>query len=286
MATITKNTVLITGCSEGGLGAALALAFAERDFHVFATLRNPGKAGSLASHPNIEVLSLEVTDLASISACAASVSKVTGGKLDILVNNAGMVFLMPMLDTSIEKSKALFDVNVWGMLAVTQAFAPMVVRSKGVILNMTSIAGAVRMAWQGVYNTSKACVRWFSETLRMEMQGLDVRVITAMVGEVETKIYENASQVELSLPASSYYHSASHIISKQARGELQAENEKVEVTAANLVRDILRGRDGHVWRGGVAGRAKYLHWMLPERFFEWFIHLGRGLNLIKAPRGD
>ncbi|KAI1412825.1 hypothetical protein F5Y13DRAFT_179959 [Hypoxylon sp. FL1857] len=283
MATITKRTVLITGCSDGSLGAALVLAFAKRDFHVFATLRNPAKAGSLASHPNVEVLSLEVTSPSSIASCAAAVGKKTGGKLDILVNNAGIMFAMPMLDTSIEESKKLFDVNVWGMLAVTQAFAPMVIRSKGVILNIASIAGAVRMAWQGVYNSSKACVRWFSETLRIEMQGLDVRVVTAMVGEVETKIYDNAGPTNWSLPASSYYHSVKHLISQQAAGKMQAENEKAEVTAENLVRDVLRGRNGHVWRGGVAGRAKYFHWILPERLFEWGIHVGRGVNQVKTP---
>lgn len=115
------------------------------------------------------------------------------------------------------------------------------------------------------------------------MQGLDVRVVTAMVGEVETKIFSNASQTERTLPDSSFYHSVSSLISQQGKGELQAENEKVEVTAENLVRDVLSGKNGHVWRGGVAGRAKFSHWMLPERVFEWFIHLGRGLDQVKAP---
>ena len=149
MTTITKKTALITGCSDGSLGSALALEFAKHNFHVFATLRNPAKAASLASHPAIDILSLDVTDSSSISSCAAIVEKKAGGRLDVLVNNAGMMFCMPLLDTNIEESKKLFDVNVWGLLAVTQAFAPMLVRSKGVVLNIASIAGAVRMAWQG-----------------------------------------------------------------------------------------------------------------------------------------
>ena len=149
MATMTKRTVLITGCSNGSLGAALALSFARHDFHVLATLRNPVKAASLASHPDIEILPLDVTSSSSISSCAAAIEKKTGGRLDVLVNNAGLMFVLPLLDTSIEESKKLFDVNVWGLLAVTQAFAPMLVRSKGVVLNIASIAGAVRMAWQG-----------------------------------------------------------------------------------------------------------------------------------------
>ncbi|KAI1502207.1 hypothetical protein F5X99DRAFT_427585 [Biscogniauxia marginata] len=282
MTTITKKTVLITGCSEGSLGAALAVAFARHNFHVFATVRDPAKAASLASHPDIEILSLEVTSSSSISSCAAVVEKKTGGRLDILVNNAGIMFVMPLLDTSIEESKKLFDVNVWGMLAVTQAFAPMLVRSKGVILNISSIAGAVRMAWQGVYNSSKASVRWLSETMRIEMQGLGVRVVTAMVGEIATKIYDNASAPP-SLPASSFYASIKDLIFRQGTGQMQTENEKVEVTAENLVKDVLSGRDGHVWRGGVAGRAKYFHWLLPERVFERALHVTRGVYEVKAP---
>lgn len=148
-----KQTVLITGCSDGSLGAALAEAFARRGFHVLATLRNPTKASSLLSHPGIEVMTLDVTEAASISLCAAAVAAKTGGRLDVLVNNAGSMFVMPLLDTNITESKKLFDVNVWGLLAVTQAFAPMLVRSKGVVLNIASIAGAVRMAWQGMWMT-------------------------------------------------------------------------------------------------------------------------------------
>lgn len=282
MATITKKTVLITGCSDGSLGAALALAFAAHNFHIFATLRDPTKAASLSSHLNIEILPLEVTDSSSISSCVATVEKKTGGKLDVLVNNAGIMFVMPLLDTDIEESRKLFDVNVWGLLAVTQAFAPMLVRSKGVLLNIASIAGAVRMAWQGVYNSSKASARWLSETLRIEMQPLGVRVITAMIGEVETQIYKKASTPP-SLPKSSYYTSIKNLILQQGTGQMQKENEKAEITAKNLVKDVLSGRDGHVWRGGVAGRAKYASWLMPERLFERLLHSSRGVYEVKAP---
>lgn len=114
------------------------------------------------------------------------------------------------------------------------------------------------------------------------MQGLGVRVITAMIGEVDTNIYAN-STVPPSLPASSYYSSIKDIIYDQGKGLMQKEGEKPEVTAENLVKDVLSGRDGHVWRGGVAGRAKLFHWALPERLFEWFLHSGRGVYQVKAP---
>ncbi|KAL9112781.1 MAG: hypothetical protein Q9227_003084 [Pyrenula ochraceoflavens] len=284
MSIITKRTVLVTGCSEGGLGSALALAFARHGFHVFATLRDPARTDvSLKQQSDIEVMALDVTDSSSIAACAATVEKKTDSRgLDVLVNNAGAMFVMPLLDTNIQRARQLYEVNVWGMLSVTQAFAPMLVRAKGVILNIASIAGAVRMAWQGIYNSSKASGRWLSETLRIEMHGLGVRVITAMVGEVESKIYNNASEPP-AIPTGSFYASIKDIIFQQGTGQMQKENEKADITAENLVKDVLNGRDGHVWRGGVAGRAKYLHWMLPERFFERFLHANRGVYQITPP---
>ncbi|KAL5044093.1 hypothetical protein BDW71DRAFT_216045 [Aspergillus fruticulosus] len=269
---ITKRTALITGCSDGGLGAALALALQQADFHVFATVRNPAKAVSILEQQHngsgtIEVLQLDVTSAQSIQDCAALVRSKTAGKLDVLVNNAGMVTLSPLLDANIAQGRKTFDVNVWGLLAVTQAFSEMIIRAQGAILNISSIAGAAKMAWQGIYNASKASTTWLSETLRIEMEPLGVRVITAMVGEVETNIYANANNEPFKLPSNSYYRCVESFIQDQAAGKLQTQNEPVQITARNLVKDVLSGKSGQIWRGGVAGTARLALWLLPGRLF-------------------
>ena len=87
------------------------------------------------------------------------------------------------------------------------------------------------------------------------MQGLGVRVITAMVGEAETKIYDNASTPP-SLPTSSYYASIKKPIFQQEIGRMQKENAKAEITAESLVRDVMNGKNGNVWRGCVASRRR------------------------------
>lgn len=79
----SKRTVLITGCSDGGLGAALALAFHEAGLHVYATARNPSKMSQLAAL-GMETLTLDILSDSSIAACRSKLSS-----LDILVNNAG-----------------------------------------------------------------------------------------------------------------------------------------------------------------------------------------------------
>lgn len=147
----TKKSVLVTGCSTGGLGFALAKAFRDQGFHVLATVRNAHKAGALAAENDIEVLTLDVTSTESIESCLAQVRSATGGKLDILVNNTGAAIFGPLVHASIDEGKAAFDVNVWGPLAVSQAFAPFLTDSKGVILNISSIASAVPLAWQGTW---------------------------------------------------------------------------------------------------------------------------------------
>ena len=146
---MSGKTVLITGCSEGGFGFALAKAFQQAGCQVYATARDPSKVGDLSKEANIDILPLDVTSEASITSCVAEVSKKSDGKLDVLVNNAGGIVFGPLVHTSIAESKALYDVNVWGVLAVAQAFAPLLVRAKGTMLNISSKAGAVPMAWQG-----------------------------------------------------------------------------------------------------------------------------------------
>ena len=115
---------------------------------------------------------------------------------------------------------------------------------------------------------------FLSETLRMELRPLGVQVVTAMVGEIESGFYNHAT---FSLPSNSHYKSIEAIIRKQSTGEMQVNNEKASVAALNLVNDVLSGRCGQVWRGGVAGTAKYASWLAPRRLFEWVLHRNRGL---------
>ncbi|EKG20605.1 Short-chain dehydrogenase/reductase SDR [Macrophomina phaseolina MS6] len=145
----TPKTVLITGCSAGGIGFALAQEFQSRGLHVFATARNPAKMSALAALPNVTLLTLDVCSPASVEAAAAAVMAQTGGTLDYLVNNAGSVYVTPILDVDIQKAKAMFDVNVWGVAAVTQAFAPLLVAAKGCVVNISSLAALLRAPYYG-----------------------------------------------------------------------------------------------------------------------------------------
>lgn len=145
----TTKSILITGCSDGGIGSALARVFQSRGYHVFATARTLSKMSELADLSLVSLLTLDITVSSHITAAVESVRRETGGTLDYLINNAGRNHFSPLLDASIDESKRIFDTNLWGSLAVTQAFAPLVIKAKGTIVNITSISGHLNLPWMG-----------------------------------------------------------------------------------------------------------------------------------------
>lgn len=146
---MAKKSVLITGCSEGSLGYAMARTFSEHGFHVFATVRSLAKAGALVNDDGIEVLILDITSKDSIDDCVRVVEEKTGGLLNVLVNNAAYSQWFPLLDVDLDEARRAFDTNFWSMLAMSQIFAPMLIRAKGTICNHGSIAGCFPMLWDG-----------------------------------------------------------------------------------------------------------------------------------------
>ena len=149
---MAPKTVLITGCSAGGIGSALVEAFHRRNFQVLATARDVSKMSHLKDLPNVTLISLNPTLESSVQAALKSLEGLNGGVLDYLVNNAGQTIIMPTLDFDIETAKQMYDINVWGMLRVTQIFAPCVIAAKGTILNISSIAPCVNTPWMGKSN--------------------------------------------------------------------------------------------------------------------------------------
>lgn len=146
------KTVLITGCSAGGSGSAFAESFQKRGLHVFATARTLSKMSHLENLPNTTLIELDVISPASIAAALEVVTAQTGGRLDYLVNNSGQALVMPCLDTDMEEAKKLFDVNFWGVIAMTKAFAPLVIASKGTIVNICSVNAHANVPWMGEFN--------------------------------------------------------------------------------------------------------------------------------------
>lgn len=208
----TKQTVLITGCSDGGLGAALAVAFHDAGLNVIATARNVSKMKDLTSR-GIQTKVLDVLSDSSIRECVSSISH-----LDILVNNAGAGYGMPVSDISLVEAKKLFDLNVWSYLAVTQAFLPLLLKSKGVIVNQTSVASCVTTPFMSTYNASKAAMAMFSDSQRIELAPFGIRVVDLKTGMVASNFFVASTSANPSLPEGSLYASARETVEKAMNG--------------------------------------------------------------------
>lgn len=144
-----KGTVLITGCSDGGAGSAMAMSFEDQGYWVFATSRSLDTMSKVETLPNIKLIQLDITKTTDILAARDTVSEETGGMLTYLVNCAARNHFMPLLDEDIEVGKALYDTNVWGPLAVTQAFAPLLIKAKGTVAFITSLSGYLNVPYRG-----------------------------------------------------------------------------------------------------------------------------------------
>lgn len=144
-----NDSVLITGCSDDGIGYGLAVAFQQRGYHVFATARNPEKMSKLKGFDNVTLLTLDVTNKAQITAAVNAVREQTNGTLDYLINNAGRNHFMPILDEDLDTARELFETNVWGPVVLTQSFAPLLRQAKGTLVFITSIAGYLNVPYMG-----------------------------------------------------------------------------------------------------------------------------------------
>ena len=147
-------SVLITGTSSTSIGSALALAFATRpNSLVFATLRDISKIDArLAALPNVHALALDVTSDAGIAAAVEAVTAKTGGTLSCLVNNAGYTYTSPLADVNISAARGVFDVNFWGVLAVTKAFIPALRKGRGMVVNVSSVGALVSTPYIGTFS--------------------------------------------------------------------------------------------------------------------------------------
>jgi NAD(P)-dependent dehydrogenase (short-subunit alcohol dehydrogenase family) len=200
-----QRSVVITGTSTGiGWGAAKVLL--GRGFRVFGSLRKPADAQRLKAElgDNFVPLLFDVTDEAAIYAAAAQVSKALNGEtLAGLVNNAGISVPGPLLELPIEDFRRQFEVNLIGVVTVTQAFAPLLGTDRqlhgksGRIVNISSVGGRTAMPFLAPYNASKFALEGLSESLRRELLLFGIDVIVIGPGAVVTAIWDKAEQIDM-----------------------------------------------------------------------------------------
>jgi short-subunit dehydrogenase len=192
-----REVVLITGATSG-IGRATARLLAARGYRVFGTSRRP-QAETL---DGFELLQLEVTSDESVAACVRTVSERTGGRVDVLVNNVGTGILGALEESSADQVRALFEVNVFGAVRVTNAVLPLMrARGRGRVLVMSSSGGEATVPFAGYYCATKHALEAYAAALRLELRSLGITAAVIAPGPVSTPAGDTALRADRPLDA-------------------------------------------------------------------------------------
>ncbi|MCG4454198.1 SDR family oxidoreductase [Pseudomonas sp. MMS21-TM103] len=188
---MTQPSALITGCSSG-IGRALADAFKQAGYQVWASARNDADLATLGA-AGFTAVQLDVNDSLGLDQLAERMQAEIGG-LDVLINNAGYGAMGPLLDGGVGAMRRQFETNVFALVGVTRAFFPLLRRSKGLVVNIGSVSGVLVTPFAGPYCASKAAVHALSDALRLELAPFAIGVMEVQPGAIASSFGASASR--------------------------------------------------------------------------------------------
>lgn len=190
-----KKTIVVTGASSG-IGKALAILYAKKEFRVVMAARNMNKLEKIASQlvEYKDNILLVKTDVSKEKDCQNLIQKAaeTFGGIDILINNAGISMRALFKDVELEVLKNLMDTNFWGAVYCTKYSLPYLLKSKGSVVGVNSIAGYVGLPARTGYSASKFALRGFLDTLRTENLYTGLHVLNVAPGFTSSNIRNTA----------------------------------------------------------------------------------------------
>ena len=188
---MTQKTLLITGCSSG-IGLDAALGMREAGWRVFAACRQRTDCDRLRAM-GFDAPLIDYTDTDTITSGLQEVLDATGGTLDALFNNGAHAIPGAVEDVPTDALRANFEANFFGWHELTRQVIP-VMRAQGAgrIVQCSSVLGFVTMPWRGSYNATKHAIEGLTDTLRIEMRGTGIDVITIEPGPITSKIRANS----------------------------------------------------------------------------------------------
>ncbi len=203
---VQEKSILITGCSTG-IGAAAARHLRDRGWRVQPTARKDADLATLRAN-GFDPLPLDLSDERSVRQVVEATLDRFGGRIGGLVNNAGFGQPGAVEDVSREAMRHQFEVNVFGMQELTNAFIPVMRRQGwGRIVNISSIVGILALPFMGVYSASKFAMEALSDALRVELKDSGIAVSLVEPGPIESAFRKNSAiraREELSTSRSPY----------------------------------------------------------------------------------
>jgi NAD(P)-dependent dehydrogenase (short-subunit alcohol dehydrogenase family) len=191
--TKSQELVVVSGASSG-MGMATAIELARRGFHVLAGVRDEAAAARLRRE-NLEPVRLDVTDPDDVAGLAERVGADPGSRvLRAVVNCAGMAANGPTELLPLSTWRRMFEVNLFGQIALIQALLPALRRGSGRVVNVSSTGGRIAMPAFGAYSATKFAVEAMSDALRREVAEQGVDVVVIQPGSVRTGMAESGTR--------------------------------------------------------------------------------------------
>ncbi len=201
-----KKVALITGASSG-IGKVTALQLQKDGYIVYGAARRTEKMKDIEAK-GIKIVSVDVTSDESMKQCIETIVK-EEGRLDVLINNAGYGNFGSIEDTPMEVARAQYEVNVFGLVRLSQLVIPHMRKNNfGKIVNISSIGGKLTSPFGGWYQSTKYAVESLSDAMRMELKQFGIDVIIIEPGLIESEWEGHASKALLELSNGGQYEQA------------------------------------------------------------------------------
>ncbi|GAA4605888.1 SDR family NAD(P)-dependent oxidoreductase [Actinoallomurus liliacearum] len=276
-----ERAVFVTGAA-GGIGTATVRALAERGYRVYAGVRRD--APHLRELRRVDQIQADVTDPDSVAEAAAEVARLQDGQgLHAVVNNAGIIIQGPLELVPADELRRQFAINVFGPAEVVRAFAPLLWKGHGRLINISAPTGRLAAPFAAPISASKAALDSLSDALRIELGAQGIAVVTVIPGAVETPIFAKADQAaEAALADADPARLALYRPQLAAVGAALAKmrQSKPETVAATIVKAIEASRPKTRYLANSDVRPMLLIARLPVRLRDRLIV--RVLGLAKA----
>ncbi|OWW05409.1 short-chain dehydrogenase [Rhizobium sp. R72] len=251
-----RGVALVTGASSG-IGLVTAQALRRDGYRVFGTSRKPLPDTT----DGITMLVCDVIDDASVQSVVDEVLA-RAGRIDLLVNNAGIGLLGAADESTTAQAKAVFDVNVFGIIRTTNAVLPVMRRQgRGRIVNLSSILGLIPAPYNALYASTKHAIEGYSESLDHEVRTQGIRVVLVEPGVTRTSFEDNITRPDRPLAI----HDEVRTNAERLMREIVAKGDAPEVVAETVIRaaNVVSPKRRYT-AGKAAGQIRLFRRFLPE----------------------
>ena len=252
---------LVTGASSG-IGRAAALALVDAGFAVVGTSRNAANASPLAG---VTFIDLDVTSDESVRSLVEEVIE-RFGRIDVLVNNAGVGAVGAGEESSIDQAKEIFDVNVFGLMRVTNAVLPHLrAQGSGRVVNVSSVLGLIPAPFMAIYAATKHAVEGYSESVDHELREHGVRMLLVEPAYTSTGFEASSLSPDSPLPI----YAAQRAVSRDVLATAVRNADEPEVVAKVIVAAATDAKPKlRYTAGSMAARVSILRRFVPSRAFD------------------